>query len=132
VNELIVEAKLENINAVFDFIAEQLKNNPSKIRNKIHIAVDEIFSNIARYAYHAKTGKALVRILVAEDITVEFEDCGVAYNPLSAKTPDTTLSAEDREVGGLGIFMVKQIMDSVEYRRDGSRNILTIRKRLEE
>jgi anti-sigma regulatory factor (Ser/Thr protein kinase) len=130
--ELYIDAKLENMPAVFDFINEQLNDIPSKLKNKIIIAVDEIFSNIARYAYRFKEGRAVVRIEAAEDISIEFEDCGVAYNPLLAETPDTTLSAEDREVGGLGIFMVKQIMDSVEYRRDGNKNILTIKKKLEE
>jgi len=63
--------------------------------------------------------------------TYEFEDSGTAYDPLSADAPDITLSAEERKVGGLGFFMVKNIMDSVEYRRNGNKNILTIKKRVE-
>jgi anti-sigma regulatory factor (Ser/Thr protein kinase) len=130
--ELYIEAKLENMPAVFDFINEQLNDIPSKLKNKIIIVVDEIFSNIARYAYHPYSGSAVVRICIASDITIEFIDNGVAYNPLSVKTPDTTLSAEEREIGGLGLFMVKNMMDSVEYRREGNKNILTIKKKLEE
>ncbi len=94
------------------------------------VAVDEIFSNIARYAYNPETGGATVRVAVGEDVTIEFEDSGVAYDPLAADDPDVTLSAEEREIGGLGLFMVKKMMDAVKYRRDGNKNILTIKKKL--
>ena len=128
-NELFIEATLDNLGIVLDFIGARLKGVPRKIQNQISISVDEIFSNIARYAYHPETGGATVRISVGEDITVEFEDSGIAYDPLRAEAPDITLSAEDRELGGLGLFMVKNMMDSMEYRRDGNKNILTIKKR---
>jgi len=129
-NELLIEASLDNLGVVQDFVNERLKDCPNKTRNQINIAVDEIFSNIARYAYHPLRGAATVRVAVNDDVLIEFEDSGVAYNPLSADAPDLSLTAEEREIGGLGIFMVKNIMDSVEYQRDGSKNILTIRKRL--
>lgn len=125
-NELIIEAKLENMDEVLDFVGERIADCPAKIQNQIRIAVDEIFSNIALYAYHPGAGNATVRVAVNDGITVEFEDNGVAYNPLAIDSPDTTLSAEEREIGGLGIFVVKNIMDSVEYRREGNKNILTI------
>ena len=127
-NELSIEAKLENMDAVLDFVNERISDYPVKIQNQIGIAVDEIFSNIARYAYHPEVGGVAVRIAVGNDIAIEFEDSGTAYDPLSAGVPDTTLSAEEREVGGLGIFMVKKIMDSVEYRRDEGKNYLVIKK----
>ncbi len=130
-NELIIEASLENTNTVQDFISGRTRDCPVKIRSQIGIVVDEIFSNIARYAYSPDTGGAAVRIAVDEYVTIEFEDSGVAYNPLSSETPDISLSAEEREIGGLGLFIVKNIMDSVEYRRDGNKNILTIKKKLE-
>ena len=110
---------------------ERINDCPVKIQNQIGIAVDEIFSNIARYAYHPQTGGAAVRVAVDDNITIEFEDSGAAYDPLSADTPDMTLPVEERGIGGLGIFMVRNIMDSVEYRREGNKNILTIRKRLD-
>ena len=128
-NEIVVEARLENMETVIDFVREQTGDYPPKVQNQIGIAVDEIFSNIARYAYQPDVGGVTVRVCVADDITIEFEDNGAAYNPLSVETPDITLSAEERELGGLGIFMVKNIMDAVEYRREGNKNILTIRKR---
>ena len=101
-----------------------------KIQNQIRIVVDEVFSNIARYAYHPEVGGATVRIAVDDDITIEFEDSGVAYDPLAKEDPDVSLSAEEREIGGLGLFLVKNLMDSVEYRREGNKNILRIKKSL--
>ncbi len=129
-NELIVEASLDNMEAVQDFVSEYLDDCSMKVQNQIGIVVDEIFSNIANYAYNPEVGGAKVRISVGDDITIEFEDSGVAYNPLTAKTPDITLSEDEREIGGLGLFMVEKMMDSVEYRRDGNKNILTIKKKL--
>ena len=129
-NELIIEAKLENLDTVLDFINEKIDDCSAKIQNQIRIVVDEIFSNIARYAYHPKVGGAVVRIAVGDDIIIEFEDNGTPYNPLDQVDPDVSLSAEEREIGGLGLFMVKNLMDSVEYRREENRNILTIKKRL--
>lgn len=129
-DELIIEAKLENMNTVLDFVNRRIGDCPAKIQNQIGIAVDEVFSNIARYAYHPEVGGATVRVTADDNITIEFEDSGIEYNPLTAGTPDTSLTADERELGGLGIFMVKSIMDSVEYRREGNKNILTIKKNL--
>ncbi|HBU12067.1 MAG TPA: ATP-binding protein [Clostridiales bacterium] len=131
-NELLVEATLENADTVLDFVGGQLQSSPAKTRNQISIAVDEIFSNIARYAYHPGVGGVAVRIAVNGDVTIEFEDSGIAYNPLTAEDPDITLPAEEREIGGLGLFMVKNLMDTVEYRRCGNKNILIIKKKLAE
>ncbi len=124
--ELIIEAKIENMDIVQDFISTNLQGCTAKVQHKISIAVDEIFSNVAHYAYNPKVGDLTIRILMDDAITIEFEDRGIAYDPLSLSTPDVTLSAEEREIGGLGIFMVKNIMDSVEYRREEDRNVLTI------
>jgi len=129
-DELFIEATLENIEIVIGFVNARIEDCPPKIKNQIEIAVDEIFSNIARYAYHPAVGNATVRMLVDSEIIIEFEDSGIAYDPLSAEDPDITLSIEERKIGGLGIFMVKNLMDSVEYRRSGDNNILTIKKRL--
>ncbi len=131
IDELVVRAELENIKEVQDFIAMRIKECPAKIRNKISIAVDEVFANIARYAYDEPGGGVTVRVAVDEDIHIEFEDGGAAYNPLAAEDPDVSLPAAEREIGGLGVFMVKKLMDSVEYRRDGMKNILRIRKKIE-
>ena len=130
VNELIIEAKIENMDAVLAFVNGKTEGCPIKIRNQIRIAVDEIFSNIARYAYHPEIGGAVVRIAISDDVIIEFEDSGAAFDPLTKEDPDVTLTADEREVGGLGLFIVKNLMDSVEYRRDGNKNILTIKKKL--
>jgi len=128
---LSIEAKLENMGAVQDFVSARIGDCPPKIQNQIGIAVDEIFSNIARYAYHPSTGGAVVRIGVDNDcVTLEFEDGGIAYDPLAAADPKVSGTAEEREIGGLGVFMVKNLMDFVEYRRENNRNILTIKKSL--
>lgn len=128
--ELIISAEVENMDVVQDFILESIEDCPSKIQNQIAIAVDEIFSNIAQYAYTNTTGGVSVRIAVENAIEIEFEDCGVPYDPFSAETPDISLSAQERDIGGLGIFMVQNIMDSVQYRREDNKNILIIKKNI--
>ncbi len=129
--ELKIEAKIENLNKVLDFVSAELETLDclSKTQKQIRIAVEEIFVNIAYYAYKPETGFALIRITSDEnEIGIEFEDSGKPYNPLEKDDPDITASIEDRPVGGLGIFMVKQIMDLVEYRHVDNKNILKIKK----
>lgn len=128
--ELVVEARIENLEQVQDFIRGALDACPPKIRSKIAISVDEIFSNIAHYAYDHQVGSAIVRVQVDGDIRIEFEDNGIAYNPLDKDDPDLTLDTQEREIGGLGIFMVKNLMDSVEYIRKDHKNVLIIQKNL--
>ena len=100
---------------------------------QIDIAVEEVFVNICKYAYHPDKGRAVVRVSVTDapvQVKITFIDHGHPYDPLDKDDPDVTLSAEDRPIGGLGIFMVKQTMDAVEYEyKDGS-NILTLVKNL--
>ena len=128
--ELLIEAKLENLDRVLDFISDFIQDYPIKTQNQINIAIDEVFSNIARYAYPHDTDEATVRIEVEvkEEITITFEDNGIAYDPLAKQDPDTELSTEEREIGGLGIFLVKKLMDDVEYKRIGDKNILILKK----
>lgn len=133
--ELTVAARVENIETVTDFVNEQLEalDFPMKARMQINIAIDEIFSNIAHYAYAPQTGDATVRVETVQDpagIVITFIDQGVPYDPLSAAEPDITLSAEERSIGGLGIFMVKKSMDELAYRRENGSNIFSIRKNL--
>jgi anti-sigma regulatory factor (Ser/Thr protein kinase) len=131
VDELTVRADLECLPEVQDFVIEKLADCPMKILNRISVIIDEIFANIASYAYGQAGGGVVVRVTLADDIVIAFEDSGIPYNPLAAADPDVTLSAEDREIGGLGIFMVKKLMDAVEYRREDNKNILTVRKTIE-
>ena len=133
--ELTVEAKIENIEAVTDFVNDQLEalDCPMKAQMQIDIAIDELFGNIAHYAYNPEIGKATVRVEVIEDplaVTITFIDNGVPYDPLAKADPDTTLSAEEREIGGLGIYMVKKSMDDITYEYKDGQNILTIKKKI--
>jgi sigma-B regulation protein RsbU (phosphoserine phosphatase) len=129
--ELQIEARQENLDVALDFVNEELEKMQcsSKIQSQIDIAVEEIFVNIAHYAYNPETGIVIIRIAASNDeIRFEFEDTGKPYNPLEKADPDITIQTEDRPIGGLGVFMVKKIMDSVEYRYEGSKNLLTLRK----
>ena len=133
--ELTVEAKTTNIEAVTDFVNEQLEalDCPMKAQMQIDIAIDELFGNIAHYAYNPEIGKATVRVEVIEDplaVVITFIDNGVPYDPLAKADPDTTLSAEEREIGGLGIYMVKKSMDDITYEYKDGQNILKIKKNL--
>ena len=126
------KAKDENMQAVFDFVHEQIqKDCPVDILNKIDLAVEEIFVNIAHYAYEPDEGPVNISCgFENETLTVVFSDHGKKFDPLAHADPDTSLALEEREIGGLGIYLTKQFMDSVEYEYVGDKNILTIRKKL--
>ena len=131
--ELTIEAAVENIEVVTDFINRELEdlNCPVKAQTQIAIAIDELFGNIARYAYKPDIGKATVRFAVDENplsVIITFIDHGVPFNPLEQAQPDIHASTEDRPIGGLGIFLVKKSMNMVEYAYKNGQNILTIKK----
>lgn len=131
--ELTLAATLENIETVTDFVNEQLEalDCPMKAQLQIDIAIDELFSNIARYAYAPDTGEATVRVEALANpsaVVITFIDRGVPYNPLEKEDPDVTLSADERQSGGLGIYMVKKSMDSMAYEYRDGKNMLSITK----
>ena len=131
--EFKTEAITENFHAVLGFIDEQLElfGCPMKPQMQIDIAAEEIFVNIAHYAYAPGTGEATIRVELYSDpsaIEITFIDRGVPYDPLAKPDPDVTLSAKERKIGGLGIFMVKKSMDEVRYEYLDGCNILTIKK----
>lgn len=133
--ELTLDATVENISTVTAFVDEELEkiDCPMKAQMQIDIAIDELFSNIAHYAYHPPVGPATVKIEVIEEpmsVVITFIDGGTPYNPLEKEDPDITLSAEEREIGGLGIFMVKKSMDSIDYEYKDGQNILRIKKNI--
>ena len=100
---------------------------------QILMAAEEIYANIAHYAYGGESGDAVVQMEVTPDpksCRITFRDHGIPYNPLEKEDPDVTLSAEEREIGGLGIYLVKEAMDRVEYEYKDGCNILTIEKSL--
>lgn len=133
--ELTLPATIENIETVIDFVNRQLEEIkcPLKAQMQIDIAIDELFGNIAHYAYNPETGPATVRVEVTEDpiaVVITFIDRGVPYDPLKKEDPDITLSAEERAIGGLGIFMVKKTMDEISYEYKDGKNILRIKKNM--
>ena len=133
--EMTLAATVENIEVVTDFVNEQLEamECPMKAQMLIGIAIDELFGNIAHYAYTPDVGEVTVRVEVTENplsVVITFIDGGVPYDPLATEDPDTTLSAEERDIGGLGIFMVKKSMDEITYRYEGGKNVLSIRKKI--
>ncbi|MBR5743256.1 MAG: ATP-binding protein, partial [Clostridia bacterium] len=133
--EMEIEAVTENLQEVQAFVNERLEaaDCPAKAKMQIALAVEEIFINIASYAYAPDKGKATVRVEVSEDpvsVTITFVDHGVPYDPLAKEDPDVGLSADEREVGGLGIFMTKKVMDDVSYSYKDGQNVLTLKKNL--
>ena len=133
--ELTITATAENIGIVTEFVNEQLEalDCPMKAQMQIDIAIDELFGNIAHYAYHPEVGNATVRVEVTEEplaVIVTFIDKGMPYDPLKAAEPDITLSAEERQIGGLGIYMVRKSMDEISYEYKDGKNILSIKKKL--
>ena len=134
-DELEIEALSENVDDVQGFVNERLETAdcPMKAQMQIALAVEEIFVNIASYAYAPDKGNATVRVEVSGDpvtVTITFIDRGVPYDPLAKADPDVTLSAEERGIGGLGIFMTKKIMDDVAYEYKDGKNILTLKKNI--
>ena len=130
--ELVIEAKTENLPTVIEFIQSELDQAdcPPKILRKMLLAAEELFVNIALYAYLPENGVATIRICVGDEITLVFEDSGKPYNPLEQATPDITAEANERDVGGLGIFMVRQMMDHIHYEFKDGKNCLTISKNM--
>ena len=131
--EITVPARVDCLNTVLDFIESAARDAEidGKQRNNIKIAVEEIFVNIASYAYPSGEGDVTVSLPRNPDkLVMEFRDSGTPYNPLAKADPDTSLSAGEREIGGLGIFMVRKMMDDVKYRYEDGKNILTIEKHI--
>lgn len=133
--ELQIEARLENLDEVTSFVDSQLEaaDCSMKAQMQIDIAVEEIFVNIARYAYAPETGNAWIDVQFEEQeriFEIVFRDQGTPFDPTAKEDPDITLSAQERSVGGLGIFMVRKSMDELLYQRENGQNILTIRKKI--
>ena len=128
-------AELEKLPELIAFLEQQLEaaECPPKTQMQISVAAEEIFVNIVNYAYAPGTGIATVRMSCGGDpatATITFIDSGVPFDPLKKEDPNVTLSAEDREIGGLGIYMTKKTMDDVRYEYKDGQNRLTLVKKL--
>ena len=134
-DELHIAAKVENLDEVLAFAEERLEANgcSMKAQMQLTIAIEEIYVNIAHYAYGVEGGgDATIRFRTEGRTAVfDFIDSGVAYDPLAKPDPDITLSVEERPIGGLGIFMVKKSMDDVRYERKDDQNILSMYKSMD-
>ena len=133
--EITVAAAVENLEAVTAFVDQCLEEVGCSLRSQmqIDVAVDELFSNIAYYAYPPGSGEVTLRVEIDGEppcASLTFIDSGVPYDPLSREDPDTTLSAEERKIGGLGIYMVKKSMDEISYAYEDGKNVLRIKKKL--
>lgn len=134
--ERIFPAEPEQLEPVQRFVEEQIERYDcsARVRFQLDVAVEEIFINIAKYAYRpGQAGQAAVRCCVGGDplqVTIQFQDQGVPFNPLEKEDADITLTAQERQIGGLGILMVKKSMDAVRYSYEDGKNILTIQKNI--
>ena len=133
--ELEIEAVRKNTYSVLAFVDEDLEAAECSMltQTAIDIAVEEIFVNIANYAYGDETGTVVIQVTMHEDppsAEITFIDTGVQYDPLANPDPDITLPSNKRKKGGMGIFMVKKSMDEMTYKYEDGKNILTIKKAL--
>lgn len=132
---LEIEARTENLDEVIGFIDGVLEEYgcPMKTQLQIELTVEEVFINIASYAYAPNIGNAKISVEVNGEtaaVTMIFEDSGIPYDPLAKEDPDVTLPVSERGIGGLGIFLVKKNMNDVKYEYRDGKNILTLTKSL--
>ena len=133
--ELVIEAVIDNLEAVNLFVHKSIKQFEVSKRTlmQLDLIVEEIFVNVASYAYAPNTGSVKILIEAKEEpltVSLTFIDSGVPYNPLEKSDPDVNLSADDRQIGGLGIFLTKNFVDDISYQFLDGRNILKIEKYL--
>ena len=133
--EMTLEARQENVRELTAMVVGELEklDCPMKAQMQIELAIDEIFTNIVSYAYVPGTGDATVRFDFDEAsgmVTLSFADRGVPYDPLKKEDPDVSLPASQREIGGLGIFLVKKNMDDMRYEYRDGQNLLTLYKKI--
>lgn len=128
-------ADVSALDAVTGFAEEQLEQFgcPLKLMMPLTVALEEVFVNVAHYAYPDGSGE--VSLAIGHDpaqntVTFRLTDSGIPFDPLSHEDPDLTLPAEQRPIGGLGIYMMKKTMDNVSYAYEGGKNILTMQKQL--
>ena len=130
--ERIFPAEIDELAAVIAFLEEELDKTEAspKLVVTLSVALEELFVNVAHYAYPDSKGTAKIEIDTSGDsVVIRLTDSGIPFDPLAKPDPDVTESAEKRKIGGLGIYMVKKSMDSISYQRQDGKNILTISKR---
>lgn len=131
--KITVEAVIENLQTVIDFATEHLeaRDCSMKVIMQMELVIEEIFVNIANYAYNPETGVATFGMEFESNpnaVLMTFIDSGKPYNPLEKTDPDTTLGVDERDIGGLGIFLVKKNVDELAYEYADGKNILHMKK----
>lgn len=134
-NKLLIPADTGNLGKVLGFVSHNLDSIeiPLKNRFQLELAIEEAYVNIAKYAYGKKEGDVLIEYSFEEDhliITIKFTDCGIPYNPLEKEDPDIVSKTSEKEIGGLGIYLIKKNVDYLGYEYVNGKNILTIQKKL--
>ena len=133
--DIIMPANMENFDKLMDFIQVEAENAgfDKKPVNKIRLACEEIIINVINYAYPDKEGDIEIKCNSNKDDSgffIKIIDWGAPFNPLSKPEPDINAPADEREIGGLGIFLVRKVIDKFDYTREGNSNILTLFKYL--
>ncbi|SEF66705.1 ATP-binding protein [Parabacteroides chinchillae] len=132
---LCIENDIKELDRINDFleVVDEEFHLPSAFRMKLNLVLEEAVSNIIFYAYKPGEKGCSINIVVSYDkgwLTLMLTDSGIAFDPTKRENPDITLSAEERPIGGLGIFLIKQIMDEVSYRREKKQNVLIMKKKI--
>lgn len=133
--KITLPAVIESIETATDFVNGILEDAGCSVRAQIQldVALDELLSNVARYAYDGGEGDFTVSVEILEDpkrAVLTITDEGIPYDPLQKEDPDVTLATDERDIGGLGIFIVKKSMDDITYAYEGGKNILSIFKKI--
>lgn len=133
--EIVLKAQVDNLYKVLDFVEDELdlRNCEPKAKTQILVAVEEIFVNIASYAYEGGDGEVEIRMSFDADsnvVSVIFIDSGIKYNPIEKEDPNIKLSADKRPIGGLGIYITKKFFDELIYDYKSGKNILTMKKKM--
>lgn len=133
-NSYKTKAVMENLDSMIDFVIDNVKKlsgNDTKLEGKIRLVCEEAFVNVINYAYPDSDGEIEIQYNENSEekkFSITMLDSGVEFDPLKKEDPDITLAMEEREIGGLGIFMIKQIMDNVVYERKNGQNVLFMEK----
>lgn len=136
-NKIVVPAKIENLQKVLNFINQELESVEynETLLLQLELSIEEAYVNIANYAYELEDGDVLISCSIDKNptrVTIEFIDCGIPYNPLDNEDPDTFSKIEDKEIGGLGILLIKENVDFIGYEYQDGKNILTLKKVLDD
>ena len=131
--EITLEARVENLDKVLEFLDTRLEAQecPVKAQTQLDVALEEMFVNVAHYAYTPEAGMVNIKYEQLNDpagVELTLTDSGMPFNPLEKADPDVTLSAAERQIGGLGIYMVKKSMDEVAYEYRDEKNIFSMKK----